>query len=61
VVLYTSALIVFPLVYYISFTQMPYCHPIDPLIAILASYGATGWLSSWKKENLATGGTAESA
>jgi hypothetical protein len=61
VVLYTSALIVFPLVYYISFTQMPYRHPIDPEIVVLACYGAIGWHPSWKKENLATGGTAESA
>jgi 4-amino-4-deoxy-L-arabinose transferase-like glycosyltransferase len=57
--LYGSSLIVFPFVYYVSFTQMPYRHPIDPLIVILAAYGAIGWLSSRKKKNLATGGTAD--
>jgi hypothetical protein len=50
---------VFPLVYYISFTQMPYRHPIDPLIVILATYGAIGWISGWKKKKLATGGEAQ--
>ncbi len=49
--LYASSLVVFPLVYYFSFAQMPYRHPIDPLIVILATYGAIGWLSDRKKKN----------
>jgi len=59
--LYASSLVVFPLVYYISFTQMPYRHPIDPLIVILASSGTIGWLSGSKKKHLVTGGTADTA
>jgi len=60
-ILYASSLVVFPFVYYISFTQMPYRHPIDPLIVILSTYGAIGWHSSWKKKHLVTGGTANAA
>ena len=59
--LYASSLFVFPLVYYFSFTQMPYRHPIDPLIVILATYGAMSWLSGWKKKKLATDGVASMA
>jgi 4-amino-4-deoxy-L-arabinose transferase-like glycosyltransferase len=35
-------LAVFPLVYYITHPDIRYRHPIDPLIVILAVYGATG-------------------
>ena len=48
--LYASAMIVFPLVYYISFTQMSYRHPIDPLLAIMAAYGAVGCFPGWRNE-----------
>jgi 4-amino-4-deoxy-L-arabinose transferase-like glycosyltransferase len=56
---YAVALIVFPFIYYISIPQMPYRHRIDPEILVLASYGAVGSLSSWKKKKLATGGEAQ--
>jgi 4-amino-4-deoxy-L-arabinose transferase-like glycosyltransferase len=48
--LYASAMIVFPVVYYISFTQMSYRHPIDPLLAIMAAYGAVGCFPGWRNE-----------
>ena len=56
---FALTLIVFPLIYYISIPQMPYRHRIDPEVVVLASYGAIGWLSSWKKKKLATGGPAD--
>lgn len=55
------ALIVFPLVYYVSIPQMPYRHRIDPEIVVLASYGAVGWLVSRKKKKSAVSGQPEVA
>jgi 4-amino-4-deoxy-L-arabinose transferase-like glycosyltransferase len=46
---YAFVLAVFPLVYYITFSQMPYRHPIDPQIIALASYGVLGLISNKKK------------
>jgi 4-amino-4-deoxy-L-arabinose transferase-like glycosyltransferase len=54
--LFASAMIVFPLVYYISFTQMSYRHPIDPLLAIMAAYGAVGCFPGWRNEKPMTDG-----
>ena len=59
--LFASSLVVFPLIYYLSFTQRLYLHPIDPLIVILATYGAIGLFSSGKKKELATGGQTQPA
>jgi hypothetical protein len=38
---YLFVLVVFPLVYYITTSQMPYRHRIDPEIVVLATYAAT--------------------
>lgn len=52
-ILYASILIGFPLVYYFSFTQMSYRHPIDPFVAILAAYGAINLFPGWKRKRTA--------
>jgi hypothetical protein len=38
VFLFASLLIVYPLVFYVSFPQPRYRHPIDPMLTILAVY-----------------------
>lgn len=52
---FALALLVFPLVYYISIPQMPYRHRIDPEIVVLASYGAVSWLASRRKKSAVSG------
>ena len=52
-VLFALALIVFPLVYYISIPQMPYRHRIDPEIVVLASYATVHWLVSRRNKKSA--------
>lgn len=59
-ILYASILILFPLVYYFSFTQMSYRHPIDPFVAILAAYGAMSLVPGWRQKETAAGGEAVS-
>jgi len=41
---YALVLLVYPLVYYITHSDMAYRHPLDPEIVILASYAVVAWL-----------------
>jgi 4-amino-4-deoxy-L-arabinose transferase-like glycosyltransferase len=59
-ILYASVLVVFPLIYYFSFTQMSYRHPIDPFVAILAAYGAMNLVPGRRQKRLAEGNDAKS-
>ena len=46
---FAAAILFFPLVYYITHTSLRYRHPIDPLMAVLASYtavSAISWVAS---------------
>jgi 4-amino-4-deoxy-L-arabinose transferase-like glycosyltransferase len=38
---YVLVLLFFPLVYYISHSELEYRHPIDPLMVVLAAYGVS--------------------
>lgn len=55
-VAYLLVLIVFPLVYYVTTSQMPYRHRIDPLIVVLATYAASERFSAWRSRKTATPG-----
>jgi high-affinity Fe2+/Pb2+ permease len=57
---YVSVLVVFPLVYYFSFTEMSYRHPIDPFVAIRAAYGAINSFPGWNQKRTAGGREAAS-
>ena len=41
---YALVLLVYPLVYYVTHSDMAYRHPLDPEIVILASYAVVSWL-----------------
>jgi len=41
---YALVLLVYPLVYYITHSDMAYRHPVDPEIVVLASYAVVSWL-----------------
>jgi Dolichyl-phosphate-mannose-protein mannosyltransferase len=41
---YALVLLVFPLIYYITHSDLSYRHPLDPEIVILASYAMVSWL-----------------
>ena len=41
---YALVLAVFPLVYYVTHSDIAYRHPLDPEIVILASYAVVSWL-----------------
>jgi 4-amino-4-deoxy-L-arabinose transferase-like glycosyltransferase len=47
---YAFVLAAFPLVYYVTFSQMPYRHRIDPQIVVLATYGVIDVISRWTKK-----------
>ncbi|HXN23245.1 MAG TPA: hypothetical protein VOA41_10950 [Candidatus Dormibacteraeota bacterium] len=49
---YLFVLVVIPVIYYITTSQMPYRHRIDPQILVLATYGATEKFSAWRWRNL---------
>jgi hypothetical protein len=49
---YLFTLAVFPLVYYVTISQMPYRHRIDPEIVVLATYGAIEIVSAWRWRRL---------
>ncbi len=42
---YSLMLIVFPLVYYFTLSEMGYRHPLDPEVVILACYAVVSWRS----------------
>jgi 4-amino-4-deoxy-L-arabinose transferase-like glycosyltransferase len=41
---YALVLLVFPLIYYITHSDISYRHPLDPEIVVLASYAVVAWL-----------------
>lgn len=43
----------FPIVYYVTYPDVRYRHPIDPEIVILAVYGVSGYFSTSSRESLA--------
>lgn len=53
---YLAVLAVFPIVYYITISQMPYRHRIDPMIVTLATYGAMEKFSERRARKLAAVG-----
>ncbi len=47
--MFSIALIFFPLAYYVSHPEAYYFRPLDPLIVILATYSLVGWYDSRRK------------
>ncbi|MGH9712633.1 MAG: ArnT family glycosyltransferase [Candidatus Acidiferrales bacterium] len=47
---YAFVIAAFPAVYYVTHPQMPYRHPIDPEIVVLAVYGAMGIVRARKND-----------
>jgi len=41
---YALVLLVYPMVYYITHSDMAYRHPLDPEIVVLASYAVVSWI-----------------
>ena len=41
---YAVVLLGYPLIYYITHSDLSYRHPLDPAIVILASYAVLSWL-----------------
>src|SRR5208283_5756562 len=46
---YALVLLTFPLIYYITHSDLAYRHPLDPQIVILASYAVVSWLAQRRK------------
>ena len=46
--LYVLVLLVYPMVYYITHTDLAYRHPMDPLLVTLGSYAVVSWLRARK-------------
>jgi 4-amino-4-deoxy-L-arabinose transferase-like glycosyltransferase len=61
---YALVLLVFPLVYYVTHSDMAYRHPLDPEIVVLASYAVVSWLPKrgpWSMANDFAGETMPSS
>jgi hypothetical protein len=60
--IFASALLVFPLTYYLTHTALRYRHPIDPIMAVLAAYAlacpVTLLARRWKLSSNATSAPA---
>ena len=41
---YALVLLAYPMVYYITHSDIAYRHPLDPEIVVLASYAVVSWL-----------------
>jgi hypothetical protein len=40
--MYSLGLLVYPLIYYLTTMEIPYRHPLDPVIVILSVVGVAG-------------------